>query len=202
MPQQPAYKRSRPAPRRAPGSAPQISDTVVWSRIIQPRERYRIVYQDKDGVQSIREIELTKIGESKSLPYLGVMHEGKFKTMRVDRVLQVLEQITTGHPSSIHAAVTYRDTLPTFPIEQAIFRVPTITVSTRTWTVDLNRYVCTCPEKRPRAGKGYKPGQLGYVCPHVARAILDHLPADDTTFTPELRAFLSDPRKIHVDNLI
>ena len=201
MPLQPAYSRSRPAPRKAAGKPPQISDTVTWTRKVDPHERYSILYQDRDGATSIREIELTKTGDSKGVAYLGVMHEGKFKTMRVERVLKVLEQLTTGHPSSIHEALTYRSELPAFLVAGAVFHVPTIAVGKRTWTVDLNRYTCTCPEKRRRAAKGYKPGQLGYVCPHIARAILDHLPADTTAFTPELRAFLSDPRKIHIDNL-
>ena len=178
-----------------------MADNVTWTRTVQPHERYSILYQDRDGATSIREIELTKMGYSQGVEYLGVTHEGKFKTMRVDRVLQVLEQLTTGHPSSIHAALTYRTQLPPFPIEDAVFRVPTVAVGNRTWTVDLNHYTCTCPEKRRRSGKGYKPGQLGYVCPHVARAILDHLPAECGIFTPELHAFLSDPRKIHIDNL-
>jgi hypothetical protein len=201
MPPQPAFKRSRPAPRNAAGKPKQIADTVTWTRIVDPHERYRIVYQDRTGDQSIREVELTKLGESEGSAYLGVFHEGKFKTMRADRVLQVLEQITTGHPSSIHSAPTYRTELPVFPLALAAYRVPTIAVGNRTWTVDLNRYTCTCPEKRVRTGKGYKPGQLGHVCPHIARAILDHLPADDTTFTPELRSFLANPRNIHIDNL-
>ena len=201
MPQQPAFKRSRPAPRNAPGRPQQISDTVTWTRIVTPHERYSIVYQDRNGDRSIREIELTKMGDSQGTAYLGVHHEGKFKTMRVDRILQVLEQITTGHPSSIQAALNYRSELPPFPIEGAVYRVPTIAAGTRTWTVDLNRYTCTCPEKRVRAGKGYKPGQLGFVCPHIARAIVDHLPAESGDFTPGLRAFLSDPRRVHIDNL-
>jgi hypothetical protein len=40
------------------------------------------------------------------------------------------------------------------------------------------------------------------VCPHMARAILDHLPGDAEGWTPELRAFLSDPQRIHIDNLV
>ncbi len=201
MPQQPAYRRSRPAPRRASGAPPNITDTVTWTREITPRERYSILYQDRDGVPSVREVELLRTGESQGKQYLGVMHEGKFKSLRADRVLQVLEQLTTGHPSSIVAALSYRSELPPFPVEGAAYRVPTIAVSNRTWTVDLNRYMCTCPEKRRRGAKGYKPGQLGFVCPHIAGAILAHLPANDTTFTPELLAFLSDRRKIHIDNL-
>ena len=198
----PSYSRSRPAPRRSGGPPIQISDTVNWTRIVDPRERYRIVYQDRDGAQSIREIELTKMGDSKGTAYLGVFHEGKFKTMRTERVIQVLEQLTTGHPSSLHAAPTYRTKLPAFPIESAVYSVPTIAASNRTWTVDLDLYTCTCPEGAFRSGKGYKPGELGFVCPHIARAVLDHLPAEcGPDWTPEMRAFLSDPRKMHIDNL-
>ena len=198
----PAYRHARPAPRRASGPPKPISDTVTWTRIVDPRERYRIVYQDRDGAQSIREIELTKIGDSQGTAYLGVNHEGKFKTMRMDRVLQVLEQLTTGHPSSLSAALTYRSELPKFPIEGAVYKVPTIAAGNRTWTVDLNAYSCTCPEKRVRSGKGYTPGQLGYACPHVARAILNHLPVEcGSEWTSDLRSFLSDPRKMHIDNL-
>ena len=113
----PAYSRSRPAPRRSAGPPKQISDTVTWTRTVDPRERYRIVYQDRDGAQSIREIELTKMGDSQGTAYIGVNHEGKFKTMRMDRVLQVLQQLTTGHPSSLHAAPTYRTALPKFPVD-------------------------------------------------------------------------------------
>ena len=198
----PSFARSRPAPRRAAGAPWHITDDVTWTRIVEPRERYHILYRNRDGADTVREIELTKIGNSRDIEYPGVMHEGKFKTMRRDRALQVLEQLTTGHPSSLAAALTYRSDLPPFPVADAVYRVATIAASTRTWTVDLNRYECTCPEKRRRAGKGYKAPQLGYVCPHIARAVLDHLPAESgPEWTPDLRAFLSDPRKIHIDYL-
>ena len=122
--------------------------------------------------------------------------------MRTERVIQVLEQLTTGHPSSLHSALTYRTKLPKFPTKAAIYKAPTIAAGNRTWTVDLNLYTCTCPEKRIRSGKGYKPGELGCVCPHIARAVLDHLPAEcGSEWIAELRSFLSDPRKMHIDNL-
>lgn len=200
LPTRPAYPRKRPAPRKAPGAPRQISDTVVWDRVVDPVERYRILYLDRDGKRTERVITLKKIGTSEGTRYYGVEHEGKFKTLRVDRVIGVLEQLTKGHEPSIRPMPTYGTTLPPFPIENAVFRVPTIAVSTRTWRVDLNRYTCTCPEKRVRMAKGYVPGQLGYVCPHVARAILAHLPAD-AAWSPGLLDFLRDPRRMHVDTL-
>jgi hypothetical protein len=47
---------------------------------------------------------------------------------------------------------------------------------------------------------GYEP-DFGFVFSHMARAILDHLPKDASSWTPELLAFLADPRKVHIDNL-
>ena len=178
---------------------------IVWTRTVDSRERYRILYLDRDGKQTERTIELQKIGHRGGAPYLGVMHEGVFKTFRTDRVLAVLEQLTTGHDPSIVAAVTYRTQLPHFPVSGLKVRVPTThahnPAERKAWTVDLDVYTCTCPESRKRGGKGYKPGQLGYVCDHMAKAILASLPSDAPGWTPELRSFLADPRKVHIDNL-
>ncbi|HSU19923.1 MAG TPA: hypothetical protein VLI45_09300 [Acidobacteriaceae bacterium] len=178
------------------------SDDITWTRTVEPRERYRILYLDRDGARSERIIELQKIGEVKGVPYLGVVDKGKFKTMRADRVLAVLEQLSSGHVPTLRSwkQVGYADTLPAFPVASAVHKIATVAKSNRTWTVDLNHYTCTCPEKRIRSGFGYAPGQLGFVCPHIARAILEHLPAE-THWPDELLAFLRDPRRVHIDNL-
>jgi hypothetical protein len=178
-----------------------MNDTVEWSRIIEPRERYRILYIDRDNERSEREIELVKIGESRGTPYLGVNHAGKFKTLRADRVVSVL-QLTTGHEPSIEPWPSYASELPHFPVDGAVYKIPTTAASNRTWTVDLNAYTCSCPEKRIRAGMGYKPGQLGFVCDHMAKAILLHLPPGDGGWSHTLLRFLGDPRRVHIDNLI
>jgi hypothetical protein len=221
----PAWKRKRPlgshAPRPRPawGSAPrtgppQLHDTVVWERTVEPRERYRITYTGGDGETSEREIELVKIGRAPGLragdagtPYLGVQHMGKFKTLRADRVTAVTA-VDPPDAASIRAWPTYAFTLPMFHVERAVYRIaatatPRPGKPTRHWQVDLNRYTCTCPEKRERSGKGYAPGQLGFVCDHMAKAILQNLPAnvEAEAWTPELRSFLADPRKVHIDNL-
>lgn len=198
----PAYASKRPAPRKAAGAPPRLNEEVNWTRNVQPRERYRIVYVDRDGLKSERVIELQKMGDLGGTPYLGVMDKGRFKTLQTHRVVKVLEQITTGHEPSIRSQPTYATELPKFPIENALYKVPTIAAGARTWTVDLNAYSCTCPEKRIRSGFGYTPGRLGFVCPHMARAILDHVPSGTAGWTPELIAFLSDPRRIHIDNLL
>ncbi len=177
-----------------------MNDLVDWTRTVDPRERYAILYEGKDGERTHREITLTKTGTHDGVTYLGVMHLGIFKTLRADRVLEV-QQLSEGHPPSIFAAPTYQTVLPPFPLENAVYKVPTIKVSNRTWTVDLNRYTCACGERHRRKEHGYKPGQLGFCCQHMARAILDHLPPDAPEFTPALRGFLADPRRTHIDNL-
>jgi hypothetical protein len=178
-----------------------MNDIVNWTRIVEPRERYRILYQGSDGLRTEREITLSKVGESRGRIYFAVTDRGKPKTFRADHVLEVLEQLTTGHAPSIHAAPNYATKLPAFPIAGAVYKIGTIAVSNRSWTVDLNKYTCSCPEKRIRSGLGYEPGQVGYVCAHMAKAILEHLPAGTPGWTDELRAFLADPRRIHIDNL-
>lgn len=200
-PRQPAYRRARPAPRTAPGPPRMNIDDITWTRILDPRERYSVIYRDRDNALTERTIELLKIGTLAGHQYFGVMHVGKFKTLRSDRIVSVIEQLTTGHEPSIRPQPTYTTELPPFPLENAVYRMPTAAVSNRTWTVDLNRYICACPEKRIRAAAGYEPGRLGYVCSHMAKAILDYLPTDALAFTPEIRAFLADPRKIAINNL-
>lgn len=199
---QPNYAHKRPAPAKAAGWGKPVTEDVKWTRIVDPPERYRIVYIDRDALKSERIIELRKIGSIDDTPYLGVMHEGRFKTLRADRVAEVREQLTSGHAPSICAQPTYATKLPAFPLANAVYRVPTIVHGNRTWTVDLNRYTCTCPEKRIRSAMGYEPGVLGFVCLHVARAILENLPADAPGWTPEVLRFLNNRRLIHVDNLI
>lgn len=169
---------------------------------MEPRERYRIVYIDRNNDRSERTVELLKTGDLKGTPYLGVMEGGRFKTLQTHRVVEVLDQITTGHDPSIRSQPTYATQLPAFPLANAVYKIPTIAAGNRTWTVDLNAYTCTCPEKRIRSGFGFVPSQMGYVCPHMARAILDHLPGGSAGWSPEMLGFLSDPRRIHIDNLI
>jgi hypothetical protein len=200
FPSRPDYRRKRPAPRTAPGLGKNVTDTVNWTRILDPRERYRVVYVDRDNERSDRTIELLKIGDVAGTPYLGVMHGGRFKTLRAERVIEV-EQLSTGHQPSIHAQPTYSTELPAFPLQNAVYKIGTTAVSNRTWTVDLNKYTCTCPEKRIRAAAGYKPGLLGFVCDHMAKAIYDNLPNDAAGWTPELHRFLTNPRHTHIDNL-
>lgn len=195
-----AFAHKRPAPRKAPGSPPLMNDNITWTRILDPREKYRVVYSDRDNSMSERMIEVLKFGEFGGTKYVGVMHAGKFKTLRINRIVSVIEQLTTGHEPCLRSQPTYSSRLPAFPLPNAQYKIGTIAVSNRTWTVDLNLYTCTCPEKRIRIGMGYEPGQLGYTCPHMARALLANLPAD-AGWQPELLEFLRDPRKIHVDNL-
>jgi hypothetical protein len=203
--QSPDYRRKRPAPRKAGGWGKPITDSVAWTRILDPRERYRILYEDRDGDRTERVIELLKLGQIAGTPYLSVMHEGRPKTLRADRVVAVLEQLTAGHTPSIHAQPTYATILPQFPLANAVYKIPTTAVSNRTWTVDLNLYTCSCPEKRIRTALGYKAGTLGFVCAHMAKAILENLPTikspDNGGWTPELLRFLADPRRVHIDNL-
>ena len=197
----PDFRRKRPAPRNAGGWGKPVTETVVWTRILDPRETYRVVYVDGDRQRSERVIELQKVGHIDKTEYLGVMHAGRFKTLRRDRVVEVLEQLSTGHEPSIRSQPTYKTELPPFPLENAEYRIGTTAVSNRRWTVDLNQYTCTCPEKRIRAGAGYKPWQLGAVCDHMAKAITENLPMDSPGWTQELLDFLKDPRKVHIDNL-
>ena len=195
----PNWPHKRPAPKKAAGSPANITDDVHWTRNIEPRERYRIVYVDRNGERSERTIDLVKMGDSQGIPYVGVFEAGRFKTYRQDRIIDVLEQFTTGHEPSISAQPTYATQLPQFPDGYAVYRVPSI-AGNRSWSVDLNQYICTCPEKRIRESMGYLPGTLGHVCPHMARAILEHLP-ENSGWAPELLTFLRDPRKMHIDNL-
>ncbi len=182
------------------------SEDIDWTRTVQPRERYRILYLDRNGEQTERTIELQRIGHRHETPYLGVMDEGVFKTMRTDRVLAVLDQFTTGHAPSIFAAVTYATTLPHFPVTGCKVRVPTTHAhnpdARKAWTVDLDAYTCTCPERRRREPKGYTPGKVGAVCDHLAKAILAKLPIPPPAeWTPNLIEFLRNPQNTALSNL-
>lgn len=200
-PSRTSFKRQRPAPRKATGAPSPITDNVSWTRIVDPRERYRITYRDRDGELSERVIELQKIGDSQGVEYLGVMHGSRFKTLRVDRVVGVLQQLSTGHACSIEPQPSYSSSLPAFALDNAQYKIPTTAVGNRTWTVDLNHYTCTCPEKRIRTAMGYDPGQLGHVCDHMAKAILQNLPPNADGWSAGLLKFLADPRKIHIHNV-
>ena len=204
----PDFRRKRPAPRQAGGWGKPVTDDVTWTRTLDPREKYRIIYIDRENQRSQRDIELLKIGHTtlndEQTPYLGVMHQGRFKTLRADRVVEVTQidpAPGAGHEPSIRPYPTYRTKLPAFPVPGAVYKMPTTAASNRTWTVDLNAYTCTCPEKRIRSGFGYEPGELGFACDHMAKAILAHLPAGSADWTPELLQFLGNPRRVHIDNL-
>ena len=197
-------------PSRKPASKPApITDKVVWTRELNPRESYQIDYLDSKGNLTNRVVELLRIGHiplglHASTGYLGVMHNGQFKTLRTENVRSV-RQLTPNHDPSIFAYAPiaqpqYVDQLPNFPVANAVYKMPTIALSKRTYSVDLNRYTCRCPEQRRRTAKGYQPGQLGFVCAHMARAILEHLPANAGWNQPLVK-FLANPRKVHIDNL-
>ena len=150
-----------------------------------------------------RTVKLLRMGHVGSVRYLGVMHQGIFKTPRAERVRSV-RQLTDGHPCRITVLPTYRDELPPWPGTAEVVKVPQST-GKRTWTVDFRTYTCSCPERRVRDGMGYRPGQLGGVCPHLARALLKYLPADldpKLGWTPDLREFLGTPTKTSIENLI
>ena len=89
---------------------------------------------------------------------------------------------------------------PAFPLENAVYKIQQTANPKKSWMVDL-QYTCACPEKRIRSVAGYAPGQLGFACLHIARAILDYLPADSPGWTPELLTFLGDRSRMHIDNL-
>ena len=206
----PAWAHKRPAPRKAPGPPPFMPDKVTWTRTCDPREKYRIVYRDRDNALSERVIELLKVGSFGGQTYYSVLHAARPKTLRADRIVAVLAQLSEGHAPTLHPQPTYASRLPSFPVLAGESTAPVLKVgavaagSNRTWTVDLGSYTCTCPEKRLRVAAGYEPGLLGYVCPHMARAIITNLPTHTdpaTGWTHELLTFLNDPRKVHIDNL-
>jgi hypothetical protein len=198
--------RRPPQPPKTPkpgayGWAPNLADTVTWTQIVEPHEFYRIVYCDRHGELSERTIELMKIGHTGDISYYWVLHEGKGKSLRADRVVSVVEQITTGHPARIRVLPNYSTTLPAFPLEKAVFRVPQSANPRRTWGVDLNSYTCTCPEGRVRSSSGYIAGQLGFCCPHTAQAILTHLPPD-AEWPPDILDFLRSAHRTSIANLV
>lgn len=226
----PSFRHARPAPRNAPGPPRRIHDEVTWTRTLggpgeAPRELYLIRYLGSDNIETERTVELLKVGHilspngGQQQGYLGVndlSDAGRFKTLRTDRVTAVLAQLTQGHAPSIRAYPTYRTRLPGFPVAGAVYKVPQTANPARFWTVDLNAWTCTCPERRQRTARGYKPGDLGFVCNHMAQAILDHLPATQVSgaefprngiggkgcaWTAELLIFISDPRRVHLDHL-
>lgn len=195
---------NRPSARR-PGasSAPRpITDDIQWTRQLDPPESYEITYADSKGDVTTRVIDLRRIGRQAGIEYLGAIDRGKFKTFRAENV-RTVRQLTAGHPPSIVAfpVISYVDRLPAFPVSGAVYRIPTTAVSKRRWTVDLNRYTCSCPERRIRGAAGYEPGQLGFVCLHMSRAILEHLPKD-ANWPPALLHFLGSRIRVHIDSLV
>jgi hypothetical protein len=219
----PAYTAKRPTQRVVSNASPSALD-IIWSPPLTPRETYRILYSKADGSVSERIIDLLKLGSHDGHTYLGVRDKGIFKSFRRDRVLDVLEQISTGHTPSLRAIPSYTHYLPPFPrpepelrsgavdqtlqnnqrdedVQLLVFRVPQ-TRGNRTWSVSLADYTCTCPDKRIRTALGYTAGQLGMVCPHLARAILAHLPSPrPEAWTPDLLDWLQNPRNTDIDNL-
>lgn len=175
-----------------------MAENIAWTTEVEPRERYRIQYQGRDGEVTVREVELCRIGTFNGRSYAGVLDGGHFKTLRTEGI-RTAEKLGEG-PSRLQAFPTYETLLPVWAEPNSVLRVPTLK-GNRTWMVDLNAYVCACPEKRIRSARGYAPGQLGMVCPHLARAILANLAPYAPGWTPELRAVLADPTFTHIDNL-
>ena len=206
-------RRARPARRcgRAP-RPPQLADSILWTRTVEPREQYLITYVDKDGDVSERLITLQKIGAYRGDRYYGVLNDGRFKTMRADRVLfrrasalWYPRRPQCAEPSlpSIRPLPTYRTELPPWPLPAAIYTACPTAAARAPGASTLNAYTCTCPEKRIRTALGYKPGELGMICPHLARAILEHQLALPQPFPPDILDFLATPhqsshRKPHV----
>ncbi len=170
-----------------------LDNDVDWFEVFDPPQRYQIEYADRNGEHSVREVFLAKKGRYARHVYLGVYDKGRFKTFRRDHILK-MEAIGHDGTRSNSRTAHQRTSLPQWPAENAVFRIAQ-TVGTKRWTVNLNEYTCTCPEKRTRAGRGCPPKMLGMVCPHMAQAILENLPAD-ANWPPEIISYLKDPESL------
>jgi len=185
----------------SPKRAQSYALSINWSRHYDPRDQYRIEYADKFGEFSERLVELACTGTYAGNEYAGVFEDGQFKTLRADRILKV-EPLVISSPSGrthpLRVLPTFSTALPVWPVEQAVFRVLQ-TTGKRHWTVNLNAYSCTCPEKQSRSD--YPPGSLGRVCSHMARAILENLPAD-ANWDEDILAWINNPYKVGAANLL
>ena len=174
---------------------------IKWEKFYQPPERYQIEYADRWGEFSERTIDLARIGSYQGHDYIGVFEGGQFKSLRADRILKVEKPTTTTtYNSELTVIPNYSTKLPEWSTGAAVYRMKSIT-GNRHWTVDLNRYSCTCPEKRFRTSQGFADGTLGRVCPHMAQAILENLPKN-SGWNPELITFLSNPRNVAIGSLL
>ncbi len=175
-----------------------VSSQIVWEQTLFPTQAYALDYTDRTGESTRRIIELQRIGRYSGRKYLGVFEEGKFKTLRADRVSRI-EQLSNEHPPAIALMPTLSDRLPGWHEARSPFKVPQL-VGKRHWTVDLTHYSCTCPEGRVRRSSGYGPGTLGGVCPHLAKAIVANLPAEHD-WDPELIRMLTEYEVLTVGDL-
>ncbi len=204
-------KKKQPAPRPRLTSPPRITVTrvpdtpqrpaqplhldIVWTEEFRPPETYQIEYADRFGEFSERTVHLSRKGHLSGHDYVGIYEDGQFKTLRADRILKavpVSESALASPRPSLRVLPTYSTLLPAWPTPEAVFKIKTISGS-RHWTVDLNAYSCTCPEKRTRAQS--PSGSLGRVCPHMAEAILANL-TPDAGWDPDLIAHISRPDKV------
>lgn len=151
---------------------------LTWVEKYQPHRKCRIEYADRHGEFSDRVV--FAVGLCKSVDghsYLGAYDGRAFKTFRTDRILKIADAdgVVQAVPHHLELLpLSYP--LPPWPGTETILKVPSIS-GNRHWTVDLSQYTCTCPEKQTRTIQ-FQPRTLGRVCPHMARAMRDHLPAN------------------------
>lgn len=180
------------------GSQPVHLD-IVWTEEFNPPETYQIEYADRFGEYSERSIHLSRKGHLNGHDYVGIYEDGKFKTLRADRILKAVPvSKVAGARPSLRVLPSYSKILPAWPTSDALFKIKQ-TAGTRHWTVNLNTYSCTCPEKRLRLDS--PEGSLGRVCPHMAEAILQNI-SIDAGWDPDIIAFLSDCHKVSMSGYI
>jgi hypothetical protein len=173
---------------------------ITWVEHFNPPEAYRIEYADRYGEFSERVVHLARKGHYHGNDYLGIYEDGKFKTLRADRILKVEWSGDSAPRSSLRVLPSESTTLPVWSLPNAVYKIKQ-TTGARNWTVNLNTYTCTCPEKRMRIQLGAADGTLGRVCSHMAQAIMENLPAD-ANWNADILAHISNPRKVSMANFL
>jgi len=154
---------------------------IQWRESFNPPLACRIEYADRHGEYSERDVYIAKAGVGPSgAEYVGVFEDGKFKTLRRDRILK---GEPTGSPKQegsrpAHTKCPLNVRLPDWHQAPATYKIPSFT-GNRRWTVDLVTYECTCPERRIRLMQ-YEERTVGMVCGHMAQAIRTYLPPESS----------------------
>jgi hypothetical protein len=162
---------------------------ITWTEIIDFPVARPLEYLNEQDEYSSQIVSTAKRGFCASgIVHIG-LHDGDLlHTFPADRLLTKLPTLTGKGYHAMNMRQLMRLKLPRWKNSIKVVKIPNAS-GKRRWTVNLDSYTCTCPERIRRSSR-FEQGQLGMACPHVVMAIRENL-EDFSPWPKEIIGYLN-----------